>query len=107
MDAMVIWMAEQPLKVGRSYLVKNTTKLVKARCAQIFYRLDLNTLNRQDTGQLGLNEIGRVRLTLFRPLYVGKYRRGCATGSFILIDPLTKVMIAAGMVMDRLSAAQI
>jgi bifunctional enzyme CysN/CysC len=104
LDAMVIWMAEKPLEVGRNYLLKHTTNIVKVSCAEMFYRVDPNTLHREDSKQLGLNEIGRVRLTLFRPLYVDEYRRNRATGGFILIDPLTNVTVGAGMVTDRLSA---
>ena len=107
LDAMVIWMAEKPMEVGRNYLVKQTANLVKASCAEMFYGVDPNTLHRENTKRLGLNEIGRVRLTLFRSLYVDDYRRNRATGSFILIDPLTNLTVGAGMVTDRLSAPQI
>ena len=105
LDAMVIWMADKPLEIGRNYLIKHTTNVVKASCAEMFYRVDPNTLHREDAKQLGLNEIGRVRFTLFRPLYVDDYRRNRAIGGFILIDPLTNVTVGAGIVTDRLSAA--
>ncbi len=105
LDAMVIWMADKPLEVGRNYLIKHTTNTVKASCAEMFYRVDPNTLHREDAKQLGLNDIGRVRFTLFRSAYVDEYRRNRATGSFIVIDPLTNVTVGAGMVTDRLSAA--
>jgi bifunctional enzyme CysN/CysC len=104
LDAMLIWMADKPLEVGRNYLVKHTSNVVKASCAELFYRVDPNTLHRENASQLGLNDIGRVRFTLFRPVYVDEYRRNRSTGSFILIDPLTNVTVGAGMVTDRLSA---
>jgi len=104
LDAMLIWMADKPLEVGRNYLVKHTSNVVKASCAELFYRVDPNTLHRENATQLGLNDIGRVRFTLFRPVYVDEYRRNRSTGSFILIDPLTNVTVGAGMVTDRLSA---
>jgi bifunctional enzyme CysN/CysC len=104
LDAMLIWMADMPLEVGRNYLVKHTSNVVKASCAELFYRVDPNTLHRENATQLGLNDIGRVRFTLFRPVYVDEYRRNRSTGSFILIDPLTNVTVGAGMVTDRLSA---
>jgi bifunctional enzyme CysN/CysC len=104
---MVIWMAESPLEVGRNYLIKHTTSIVKASCAEMFYRVDPNTLHRQEAKQLGLNEIGRVRFTLFRALYVDDYRRNRAIGGFILIDPLTNVTVGAGIVTDRQSAAPV
>jgi bifunctional enzyme CysN/CysC len=104
LDAMVIWMTEKPLEVGRNYVLKHSANLVKASCAEIVYRVDPNTLHREDAAQLGLNEIGRVRITLFRPLFLDEYRRNRATGSFILIDPVTNVTVGAGMITDRQSA---
>jgi hypothetical protein len=101
---MVIWMAEKPLEAGRNYLIKHTANTVKASCAEMFYRVDPNTLRREAADQLGLNDIGRVRFTLFRPAHVDEYRRNRATGSFILIDPLTNVTVGAGMITERLSA---
>jgi bifunctional enzyme CysN/CysC len=107
LDAMMIWLADKPLEVGRSYLVKHTTNVVKASCAQLLYRVDPNTLHREDATQLGMNDIGRVRLTLFRPLFLDQYERNRATGSFVLIDPLTNLTVGAGMVSDRLRAADV
>jgi len=103
-DAMIIWMAEKPLEVGRNVLVKHTTNLVKANVAQLLYRVDPNTLHREGAKQLVMNDIGRVRLTLFGPLYLDQYERNRATGSFIVIDPLTNATAGAGMVSDRVSA---
>ena len=104
LDGMVVWMAEQALEVGRSYLVKHTTNTVKAACAEILYRVDPDTLRRQDARGLGLNDIGRVRLTLFRSLHVDEYHNNRATGSFILIDPISNATVGAGMVTDRIVA---
>lgn len=105
-DAMIIWLADKPLEVGRNYLVKHTTNVVKASCAQIMYRVDPNTLHREDATQLHMNDIGRVRLTLFRPLHLDQYERNRATGSFVLIDPLTNLTVGAAMVSDRLRAPE-
>ncbi|MBL8526257.1 MAG: sulfate adenylyltransferase subunit CysN [Burkholderiales bacterium] len=106
-DAMLIWLADTPLEVGRSYLVKHTTNVVKASCAQLLYRVDPNTLHREDATQLRMNDIGRARLTLFRPLHLDQYERNRATGSFVLIDPLTNLTVGAGMVSERLRAAEV
>jgi bifunctional enzyme CysN/CysC len=107
LDAMIIWLTDKPLEVGRSYLVKHTTNVVKASCAQLLYRVDPNTLHREGGSQLGMNDIGRARFTLFRPLYLDQYERNRATGSFVLIDPLTNLTVGAGMVSDRLRAAAV
>jgi bifunctional enzyme CysN/CysC len=63
------------------------------------YRLDVNTLHRDDTASnLKLNEIGRIRLRAQQPLLFDAYRRSRETGSFILIDEATNNTVAAGMI---------
>jgi bifunctional enzyme CysN/CysC len=100
-EAMVVWTADVPLAQGRVYLVKHTTRTVRATCAEVVYRVNPDTLHREMATGLDLNEIGRVRLTLFEPLFVDEYRRNRSTGSFILIDPLTNATAGAGMIIER------
>ena len=100
-EAMVVWMADAPLDEGRVYLVKHTSRTVKAACGEIVYRVNPDTLHREATTALGLNEIGRVRFTLFAPLFVDEYGKNRATGSFILIDPETNATAGAGMIIER------
>ena len=102
-DATVCWMADRgTLEVGNEYLVKHTTRTTKARVVGLDYRLDINTLHRHlDARALALNEIGRVRLRTQVPLLVDDYRRNSATGSFILIDPVSNNTVAAGMVLPQ------
>jgi bifunctional enzyme CysN/CysC len=107
LDAMIIWLADSPLEAGRNYLVKHTSNLVKASCAELMYRVDPNTLHREGAMQLCMNDIGRARFTLFRPLHLDQYERNRVTGSFVLIDPLTNLTVGAGMVSDRLRAAEL
>ncbi|MEO8754983.1 MAG: sulfate adenylyltransferase subunit CysN, partial [Casimicrobiaceae bacterium] len=102
-EAMVVWMADAPLAEGKVYLVKHTTRTVKATCAEVAYRVNPDTLRREPGGALALNEIGRVRLTLFQPLFVDEYRKNRATGGFILIDPVTNATAGAGMIIERKS----
>ena len=78
---------------------------VKATCAEIAYRVNPDTLRREPAGALALNEIGRVRLTLFQPLFVDEYRKNRATGGFILIDPVTNATVGAGMIIERKACA--
>src|SRR5215467_12204295 len=70
-QAMVCWMADAPVLTPRSRLiVKHTTRTVKALVRDISYRLDVNTLHRDESaGQLRLNEIGRVTLRLTQPVF--------------------------------------
>ena len=75
LDAMVCWMTDAPLKKGGRYLLKHTTRTVKAMVDDLRYRIDVNSLHRdQESSELGLNEIGRVRLRTERPLAPGPIR---------------------------------
>ncbi|YBQ53325.1 adenylyl-sulfate kinase [Mycobacterium tuberculosis] len=105
-DATVCWMADNAvLEPGRDYVVKHTTRTVRARIAGLDYRLDVNTLHRDKTATaLKLNELGRVSLRTQVPLLLDEYTRNASTGSFILIDPDTNGTVAAGMVSRDVSA---
>ncbi len=97
-DAMVCWMAERPLQPRQKIVVKHTTRSARAMVKDIQYRLDVNTLHRdQDAGELGLNDIGRVKLRTTQPLFVDDYARNRATGRFILVDEATNATVGAGM----------
>ena len=106
-DAMVCWMADDAaLEPGRDYLIKQTTRITRARVVALDYRLDVNTLHRDKSATaLKLNELGRVSLRTQVPLLLDEYTRNPATGSFILIDPDTDVTVAAGMVRDTAPVA--
>jgi bifunctional enzyme CysN/CysC len=99
-DATVCWMSERArLEPPGTYLLKHTTRSVKARITELAYRLDINTLHRvQDAGSLGLNDIGRVRIRTQAPLLFDDYHRNRTMGSFILIDEATHATVAAGMI---------
>ena len=106
-EAMVVWMSDQPLAVGKTYLVKHGAAVVKGSCAEIQYRVDPDTLRRDEGPQLGLNDIGRARFSFFKPLFVDEYQRSRQTGSFIVIDPLTNVTVGAAMVIARAGTDQV
>jgi sulfate adenylyltransferase large subunit len=99
LDAMVCWMSDQPLRARGKYAIKHTTSAAKAIVDELDYRVDVNTLGHQPADQLGLNEIGRVKLRLSAPLMVDPYARNRTTGSFILIDEATNDTVAAGMIL--------
>ena len=103
-DAIIIWMADEPFSVSSQYLIKHTTNTVRGVCSELTYRIDPDTLHRESTKALALNEIGRARLTLYRPVSVDAYRRNRDTGAFILIDPATNVTVGAGIIVDRTRA---
>ncbi len=98
-DAMVAWMVPEPLRNRRKLAIKHTTRNARAVVKDIQYRLDINTLHRdQDSNELGINEIGRVTLRTTQPLLCDDYSTNRATGSFILIDEATGNTVGAGMI---------
>ncbi|MGW4465579.1 elongation factor 1-alpha C-terminal domain-related protein, partial [Micromonospora sp. NPDC004704] len=101
-EAMICWMDEStPLRPGAKYAIKHTTRTARTVIRELHYRLDVNSLHRDETAtELGLNEIGRVRLRTTVPLLADEYRRNRTTGGFILIDETTNRTVAAGMIVD-------
>ena len=103
LDAMVAWMSDQvALLPGAKYILKHTTRTARAMITELQYRLNVNTLHRDETaGELNLNEIGRLRLRTTVPLFFDEYRRNRHTGSFILIDEGTNATVGAGMIIGE------
>jgi bifunctional enzyme CysN/CysC/sulfate adenylyltransferase subunit 1 len=98
-DAMVCWMVPEPLRNRRKLMIKHTTRTARALVKDIQYRLDVNSLHRDlDTGELGLNEVGRVQLRTTQPLLCDAYGTNRSTGSFILVDEATGATVGAGMI---------
>lgn len=99
-EAMICWMSEfSELRPNAKLALKHTTRSVRALVKDLHYRLDINSLHRdEEATELKLNEIGRVRLRTTQPLFFDEYRRNRSTGSFILIDENTNVTVAAGMI---------
>lgn len=100
-EAICIWMHEEPLNRATTYLIKHTTQTVRGQCTGLNFRIDPNTLHRQPAETLRLNEIGRLRLRLFKPLLCDEYEQNRQTGAFIIIDPIHHFTVAAGLIIDR------
>ena len=100
-EAMIVWMSEEKLVAGKSYWIKQTSKLTLGAINTLRYQVDVNTLHRQDTPTLSLNEIGRCQITLNGPIAFDSYRRNRTTGAFIIIDRVTNATAGAGMILDR------
>jgi bifunctional enzyme CysN/CysC len=100
-EAMVVWMHERPLEAGQHYLLKQTTVQTPATISAVRYKIDVNTMRREPTDGLRLNEIGRLRLETPRVLAVDPYAVNPSTGAFILIDRISNATLAAGMILDR------
>ena len=100
LDAMVCWLTQQSdLRPGAKLAIKHTTRWGRTLIKDLHYRLDINTLHRDESAQhLALNEIGRVRLRTTVPLFFDEYRRNRATGSIILVDETTNNTVGAGTI---------
>ncbi len=104
LDAMVVWMADEPLRPGHQYWVKHAGSLVTATLSSLRYRINVNSLERQEADALLMNEVGRCLVTLSRPVAFDAYHQNRTTGAFILIDRLSNRTVGAGMIVDRSSA---
>jgi len=100
LQAMVCWMSETTSLSPRMKLaLKHTTRSSRVMVADLQYRIDVNTLHREENPEsLTLNEIGRVSLRSTQPLFFDEYRRNRNTGSFILLDESTNATVAAGII---------
>ena len=99
-EAMICWLTDTPLRIRGRYAIKHTTREARALVSDLQYRLDVNTLHRDESADtLSLNEIGRVTLRTTAPLFYDEYRRNRATGSFILVDEATHATVAGGMIL--------
>ncbi|KDN14625.1 sulfate adenylyltransferase [Snodgrassella communis] len=98
-SASVCWFDSKPLNATRRYWLKHTTQTVYTRIRQVDYLLDVQSLNhRQDSDSLQLNDIGRIQLSVQKPIVATTYQANPATGAFILIDEATNHTVAAGMI---------
>ncbi|MFP6782204.1 MAG: adenylyl-sulfate kinase, partial [Gammaproteobacteria bacterium] len=100
-QAMIVWMDEDAMVPGKTYVFKHTSNTVTGSISTLRYVVDVNTLHRGDAPTLKLNEIGRCTVKLTEPIAYDGYRRNRATGAFIIIDRITNVTVGAGMIQDR------
>jgi len=104
-DAMVVWMNERRLDPERSYLLKHTTQLVRARVERVHAVTDPETLEPHAATTVGLNDIARIAVRTQRPVFHDAYAKNRTTGAFVLIDSITNDTVAAGMILDHTPAA--
>jgi bifunctional enzyme CysN/CysC len=91
----------RPLARRSRVIVKHTSRTVKAIVTDLHYRIDVNTLHRDEAAtQLGLNEVGRVRMRLTQPVFCDPYTRNRTTGGLILIDEATNGTVGAAMITE-------
>lgn len=97
-EATLVWMTDSPLLPGKDYQLKIGTITVSGQIKTLCHKIDVNSLEELKTPLLELNEIGFVEITLNKEVSFDAYKENRATGSFIIIDPLTNVTIGAGMI---------
>ncbi|MDR4498542.1 MAG: sulfate adenylyltransferase subunit CysN [Candidatus Scalindua sp.] len=115
-DVILCWMGEEPLKIGKNYFIKHTSRVVNGFVNNLVYMFDINTLHRTDATEhnpfcellktlhrtdvdtLMLNEIGRAEIEITQPIIFDQYNKNRETGSFIVIDPDTNFTVGAGMI---------
>jgi bifunctional enzyme CysN/CysC len=100
-EAMLVWMAEEPMTPGKQYYLKHATKVTNATVRELRHRVNVNTLDHEKADRLALNEIARVVVDVEQPVAFDPYRKNRATGAFVIIDRLTNRTVGAGMIMDR------
>ena len=96
--AHVLWMAEDAMLPGRSYLMRIGTRYVPARITALKHKVDVNTLEHIAARTLALNEIGLCNLSTSTAVAFDPYTENRATGAFILIDRFTNATAGAGMI---------
>ncbi len=101
-EAMLVWMDEEPMDMGKDFYLKHTTNTSRSRIDGVEYRVDVNTMEHKDADLLRLNEIGLVRFQTSKPLFFDAYKHNKPTGSFVLIDPITNNTSAVGMILRPL-----
>jgi bifunctional enzyme CysN/CysC len=100
LEAHIVWLHEQPLAAGGSYLLKTAAGSAPAQVRHVSHKINVNTLRQEPGASLALNEVGVCRIAVSKSVAFDAYRDNRATGSFILIDRFTNATVAAGMV-DR------
>lgn len=98
-DLMICWLNERPLKLNGKYAIKHTTNDARCIIKKIRYKLDINTLHRnEDDLKIGVNDIARIKIRTTKPLLYDRYERNRETGSLILIDEGTNETVGAAMI---------
>jgi sulfate adenylyltransferase subunit 1 len=100
LKVMLVWMDEQPMRPGQSYDIKRGTSVLSGSFEAINYKIDINTYERNEVSELGLNDIASCRIVLSRPIAADVYHDNRLTGSFIVIDRMSNHTVGAGMIVS-------
>ncbi|MDD2828385.1 MAG: sulfate adenylyltransferase subunit CysN [Sulfuricurvum sp.] len=100
LKVMIVWMADEPMSIGKNYHIKSATTVLGGSFDHINYKIDVNTYEKAIVEELHLNDIASCKLVLNRPIAADPYRLNRSTGSFIVIDRLSNSTVGAGMIVD-------
>jgi sulfate adenylyltransferase subunit 1 len=99
LDIMLCWMGERPLQLNGKYIIRHTTREARCLVKEVLYKVDINNLHRmEDEKNIGLNDIGRVKLRTTLPFFFDSYKENRNTGSILLIEEGTNNTVGAGMI---------
>ncbi len=101
LEAMVVWMAEEPMQPGKQYFIKHTSRLANGVVSRIRHRVNVNTLAKEPAAELKLNEIAHCVVDLSQPVAYDAYKKNRGTGAFVIIDRLTNGTVGAGMILEQ------
>ena len=96
--AHLIWMSDEPMLPGRSYLIKCATQTVTGSISTLKHKVDVDTLEDVAGRSLTLNEIGFCNLSFGRPIVFTPYGENRTLGAFIVIDKISNQTVGAGMI---------
>ena len=98
-DVMICWLNNKGPQPRAKYTLRHTTSDMKAMIKEIRYKMDINTLHRnEEDKEIKMNDICRVQLRTTKPVLADSYRKNRHTGSIILVDDATNETVAAGMI---------
>jgi len=103
-DAKIVWMTEQTMTTGKPYYIKLGTKTMNGSISKINHLIDVNTLEKSSVDELNLNEIAHCNVTLTASVPFDAYNLSKGSGAFIIIDRLTNVTVAAGMIIGAVES---
>ena len=93
----MVWLGEEPLAHGRSYLLISGSRSVPATVTNVRHRLDVVSGHEHAARVLNMNDIGRVEIATDRPIPMDPYTLCRDTGGFLLVDRVTADTVAAGL----------
>jgi bifunctional enzyme CysN/CysC len=105
-EATIVWMGDEPMLRGRSYLMRIGGKTVTATIAPLKHRLNIDSLERVAATRLTLNEIGVCDIECGQPIAFDPYIENRDTGGFVLVDRITNNTVGAGLIHFALRRSQ-